>query len=81
MKTVKITVLESRCRDRLCEEGDTFILDGRCPPLCQELWHAAYPYVFALQNGAALDLGDSRSTSFTCRCPDGGRVVIRGEII
>ena len=43
MKTVKITVLESRCRDHLCEEGDTFILDGRCPPLCQELWHAAYP--------------------------------------
>jgi len=81
VNTVKLTVLESRCRDRLCSAGDTFILDGRCPPICQELWHAAYPYVFTLQNGASLDSGDIRETAFTCRCPDGGRVVIHGETI
>lgn len=81
MKTVKLTVLESRCRDCLCKKGDTFILDGRCPPLCQELWHAAYPYVFALQNGGELDSGASRKREFTCRCPDEGRVVLHGELI
>ena len=56
MAKVKLTVTESRCRDGLCKAGDTFIVEGLCPPLCHELWSSVYPQVFALLNGAELDL-------------------------
>ncbi len=81
MSKVKLTVTESRCRSGYFKEGDAFIVEDLCPPLCHELWNSVYPYVFALQNGAELDCGEARAKSFTARCPDGGRVVIHGEVI
>ena len=78
---VKLTILESRCRDHLCKAGDTFLVEQICPPLCHELWNVIYPQVFALQNGASLDHGDDRVRFFEASCPDGGRVKIRGEAI
>lgn len=81
MSKVKLTVTESRCRSGYFKEGDTFIVEDLCPPLCHELWNIVYPYVFALQNGASLDCGETRAKAFTARCPDGGRVVICGEVI
>ena len=78
---VKLTVTESRCRCGYHKEGDTFVVEDLCPPLCHELWNRAYPYVFALQNGADLDYGETRARCFDVRCPDGGRVCIHGEVI
>ena len=78
---VKLTVLESRCRDGLMKAGDTFVVDAVCPPICHELWSVIYPQVFALLNGASLDHGDDRTTFFEASCPDGGRVRIRVEAI
>ena len=80
MPKVKLTILESRCRGGYCRAGDTHIVEDLCPPLCHELWNRIYPYVFALQNGADLDCGASRSRSFDARCPDGGRVCVHGEL-
>ena len=81
MPKVKITITESACRSGYFKSGDTFIVENLCPPLCHELWNIIYPYVFALQNGAELDCGETRAKSFTARCPDGGRVTIFGEVI
>ena len=81
MSKVKLTVTESRCRDNCCRKGDVFIVDNLCPSLCHELWHAIYPFVYALQNGATLDYGETRARAFDAKCPDGGRVCIHGEII
>ena len=81
MSKVKLTITESRCRSGYCKAGDTFVVEDICPPLCVELWHAAYPYVFALRNGAVLDAGEDKSQSFTVACPDGGRVKLKGEWI
>lgn len=81
MARVRLTITESRCRDRLCKAGDEYIVEGLCPPLCHELWHAVYPQVFALQNGAALDHGEQRAGCFDGQCPDGGRVKVHGERI
>ena len=78
---VKLTILESRCRDGLCKAGDVFVVDNVCPPLCHELWSVIYPQVFALQNGALLDHGDSREACFEAACPDGGRVRVLGETV
>lgn len=78
---VRLTIIESRCRSGHFKAGDTFIVEDLCPPLCHELWNIAYPYVFALQNGAELDCGEARAREFTARCPDGGRVVLHGEVI
>ena len=78
---VRLTVLESRCRAGLCAEGDTFVVEDVCPPLCHELWSVIYPQVFALKNGAALDHDEERVFFFEASCPDGGRVKIRGERI
>ena len=78
---VKLTVTESRCRCGYHKEGDTFVVEDLCPPLCHELWNRAYPYVFALQNGADLDKGDTRARCFEVCCPDEGRVCLRGEVI
>ena len=81
MPKVRLTVLESRCRSGYHKEGESFVIEDICPPVCCELWHAVYPYVFALQNGAALDRGEERAREFIARCPDEGRVVVRGEMI
>ena len=81
MKKIKITVLSSCCRGGVHRAGDEFIVEDICPPICAELWHRAYPYVFALQNGAELDCGDSKARSFTVSCPDEGRVTLKGELI
>ena len=78
---VKLTVTQSRCRCGYHKEGDTFVVEDLCPPLCHELWNRAYPYVFALQNGADLDKGETRARCFEVCCPDEGRVCLRGEVI
>ena len=78
---VKLTVTQSRCRCGYHKESDTFVVEDLCPPLCHELWNRAYPYVFALQNGADLDKGDTRARCFEVCCPDEGRVCLRGEVI
>lgn len=79
MRKVLITVIKSECRSGHFREGQQFIVEDLCPPLCHELWNAAYPYVFALMNGGSLDNGDEKAAFFTVACPDGGRVAIRGE--
>ena len=81
MGKVKLTITESCCRSGYFRKGDTFIVEDLCPPLCHELWNGIYPYVFALQNGAELDYGQTRARAFDARCPDGGRVCIHGEWI
>ena len=78
---VKLTIVESRCRSGYFKAGDEFVVEDICPPLCHELWNRAYPYVFALQNGAELDCGEGRARMFDVKCPDGGRVVLHGEVI
>lgn len=78
---IKLTVTESRCRSGYCKTGDVYIVEDLCPPVCHELWNVIYPYVFALQNGADLDHGDSRASVFDAKCPDGGSVCIHGEVI
>ncbi|MBQ8603593.1 MAG: TIGR04076 family protein [Oscillospiraceae bacterium] len=81
MRKIKLTITESCCRSGYHKAGDVFIVEDLCPPLCRELWYNAYPYVFAARNGAVMDSGNGKSTSFTVRCPDGGRVCMRGELI
>ena len=81
MKTVKLTVTQSCCRSGYHKVGDTFLVEDLCPPLCHELWNRAYPYVFALQNGADLDHGDTRAKCFDVSCPDGSRVTLHGEVV
>lgn len=81
MPKVKLTVTESACRCAYHKKGDEFVVEDICPPLCHELWNAAYPYVFALKNGAELDCGEGRGKGFAVKCPDGGRVCLKGEIV
>ena len=81
MSKIKLTVTESCCRSGYHKAGDTFLVEDLCPPLCHELWNRVYPYLFALQNGADLDYGETRSRCFDVRCPDGGRVCIHGEVL
>ena len=78
---VKLTITESNCRSGYFKAGEEFIVEDLCPPLCHELWNVIYPYVFALQNGAALDYGCNRDFQFDAKCPDGGRVCIHGEVV
>ena len=80
MPKVKLTVTESRCRCGYVREGQEWLVEDLCPPLCHELWNRIYPYVFALQNGADLDYGSARAKCFDVSCPDEGRVRIHGEI-
>ena len=75
----KLTVADSRYRCGYFTKGQAFIVEDLCPPLCHELWNSFYPLVFALQNGASLDYGGTRTKMFDARCPDGGRVCIHGE--
>ena len=81
MQKVKLTITESRCRSGYFKAGDEFIVKDLCPPLCHELWHYIYPYVCVLQNSGDLDYGETRAKCFDAKCPDGGRVVIHGEVI
>lgn len=78
---VKLTVLESKCRCGYCKEGDEYIVEDLCPPICHELWQSIYPSVYVLLNNGDLDFGEMRDKKFTCRCPDQGRVLIQGEAI
>lgn len=81
MSKVKLTVTKSNCRSGYCKAGDTFVVEDICPPICMELWHQIYPYVFALQNGSDLDCGEKRTRQFDAVCPDGGRVRVHGEVV
>ena len=81
MAKVKLTITESRCRDGCCKAGDTFIVEGLCPPICHELWQVIYPQVFALLCGGTLDYGEGKAPCFDAQCPDGGRVKVHGERI
>lgn len=77
MAKVKLTVTESACRCGYHKKGDRFVAGD----LCHELWNTIYPLVYALQNGAQLDYGETRAKAFDAKCPDGGRVSIHGEAI
>lgn len=81
MVQVKLTITESKCRCGYCKKGDTFFVEDLCPPLCHELWHVIYPFVYALQNGAQLDYENTRASQFDARCPDDGRVCVHGEVV
>lgn len=79
MAKVRLTITESRCRCGYFREGQEFIVEDLCPPLCHELWNCIYPSVYVLLNGGSLDHGDSKAKKFDAKCPDGGRVSIHGE--
>lgn len=81
MSKVRITVVESRCRCGYHKAGDCFVVEDLCPPLCHELWHCAYPAVYALQSGAILDYGDGKAPVCDVKCPDEERVQIHVERI
>ena len=81
MRKVKLTVTKGACRCGYHREGEVFLVEDLCPPLCHELWSCIYPYVFALQNGADLDHGSARAKMFDAKCPDEGRVCIHGEVL
>ena len=81
MSKVKITIKESNCRCKYLKEGQTFIIEDLCPPICHELWNNIYPYVHTLLNGGTLDNKDSKSKSFDAFCPDEFRVKVHGEVI
>ena len=81
MAKVKLTIIETKCRCGYYSKGQEFIVEDLCPPICHELWNNIYPSVYALQNGASLDYGESRSKAFDAKCPDEGRVCIHGEVI
>ena len=79
MSSVKLTIVESRCRCGIHSTGQEFLVKETCPPVCHELWQSIYPQVYVLQNGGELDCGEERGRWFSARCPDGGRVLIFGE--
>lgn len=79
MAKVKLTIVESKCRCGYCKKGDEFIVDDLCPPLCHELWNIAYPFVYALLNGAELEYGLEKRPMFDVKCPDENRVILHGE--
>lgn len=81
MEKVKLTITDANCRCGYHRTGDTFIVEDLCPPLCHELWNTIYPSVYTLLNGGTLDRGKERAKSFDAKCPDGGRVCIRGEVV
>lgn len=80
MPKVKLTILESRCRGGIHRPGQEYLVGDTCPPVCHELWQCIYPQVYALCNGASLDCGNTRQHWFSMRCPDEGRVLIKGEV-
>lgn len=78
---VKLTIVESKCRSGYFKEGQEFIVEDLCPPICHELWQGIYPSVYTLLNNGDLDYGNVREKRFTYRCPDQGRVLIKGEVV
>jgi len=82
-KKVKITITHSNCCSGFHKEGDEYIIDDTiCPPICMELWHRAFPYVWALANGAEDDTpDDGRGTYTDVICPDQGRVHMHIEAL
>ncbi|WP_242985345.1 TIGR04076 family protein [Vallitalea okinawensis] len=78
---VKLTVLESTCRGGYHKEGDTYIVEDICPPICHELWQCIYPSVYTLINNGDLDFGTRKAKKFQCKCPDNGRVLIEGKVV
>ena len=81
MGKVKLTITCANCRCGYHHEGESFMVEDLCPPLCHELWNSIYPSVYTLLNGGMLDCGEGKSNYFDARCPDGGRVVIHGETV
>ena len=83
-RKIKLTIKSSSCRNGFHKVGEEYIIDENCtvcPPICMELWHYAYPYVWTLLNGGELDDGDTKSKSCDIICPDEGRVHLHGEVI
>ena len=60
MPKVRLTITGSNCRSGYFHEGQEFIVEDLCPPLCHELWNNIYPSVYALLNGGCLDHGSVR---------------------
>ncbi len=81
MMKVKLTITDSKCRSGYFKKGQEFIVEDLCPPICHELWNNMYPLVYALQNGAKLDYGNTRAKMFDIKCPDSGRVSVHGEVL
>lgn len=81
MPKVKLTIVESRCRSGYHRKGEYYIVEDICPPICHELWNNIYPNVCVLLNGGTLDYGNSKEKRFEAKCPDNGRVLIRGEVL
>jgi uncharacterized repeat protein (TIGR04076 family) len=81
MPKVKLTILESRCRCGYHTKDDSYIVEDLCPPICHEFWNSIYPSVYVLLNSGSLDYDNSKAKKFEMRCPDSGRVLIRGEVI
>ena len=80
MSKVKLTILESDCRAGLHKKGDSYIVEDLCPQICHELWQNIYPSVYVLLNNGDLDFETVKTKTFQLRCPDNGRVLIKGEI-
>lgn len=78
---VQLKILESKCRGGYHKQGDVFIVEDLCPPICHELWQCIYPYVYTLQNNGTLDYGTAKARMFQFRCPDQGRVLVQGEVL
>lgn len=78
---VKLTIIESKCRGNYHKAGDIYLVEDICPPICHELWQIIYPSVYVLLNNGDLDYGNIKAKAFQMHCPDGGRVLIRGEVI
>ena len=81
MPKVKLTVVKSNCRGGYCKDGDEYIVEDLCPPICHELWNIMYPCVYTLLNGGILDYDNEKAPMFDICCPDKGRVIIHGEIV
>lgn len=81
MPKIKLTITESNCRGGYHRKGDVFIVEDLCPPICHELWNNIYPSVYVLLNGGELDGENGKTHEFSAKCPDGGRVCIKGELI
>ena len=81
MTKVKLIVTKSACRSGVCKEGDEFVVEDLCPPICHELWNNIYPSVYALLSGGQLDHGETRRKAFDAKGPDGGRVTVHGEVV
>ncbi len=83
-RKVKLTITESICRSGFHKQGDEYIIDEDktiCPPICMELWHHAYPYIWTLINDGNLDDENLKSKSMDIICPDEGKVHLHIEVV